>query len=732
VGFDVCVWREDADSIRFGEKSLDIIYQNQIIRDYLKSNRRLGIAGTKGQGKTFLLKAKRAMVQGDNSSTPIVCFPKDEMVDTLDSSISITGVASSEFTINKSLTNCLKDFGLWVQIWKLSIAITIIGSSEFAHLYNEKDFATLNKNSRNLLGIKNSKSRPSIIFYQILDLNFKEFSLVIKDTIKFMQLLDRISNAVYIFIDKIDQAFSGEIIKIVQRGKGIYSKNASFWQYAQYALASASYEIFSNVNSHIKVFYTIRHEALLDAQNLVMTSRNIEGYISELVYTQDDIFEMFKLYVSQEDDENLFSPIDKNRNPEKAFFGFERIKHTYVTDTEERIFSYLYRHSLRRPYDVMKICRELYLKNPKHLTVTIVRHTINDISNKVLKSYLSEVSPFISCTPNEIERLLGCLNTNFFDIQYIQYICKRYNKFFAKMDECWQNCETCKNAHPFSTLYNIGLLGCLKNSSAHPVYTQRFLPIGESKLKIEEYDLPVSPLYCLHPCLCDVSRNHRNYIHHSFFTTNTSIAGEGIEISDVKIDNIKAYLPICMEKLDQEKVFVSSTVYDLEEERKTIKRALFKAGYYPIMSESGEFEYGPNTVHSHDHCIDELLKCRHIVFIIGEQYGGPYAGNKYKNIKEKIVTESHGEIKDPSISLMEFVAAQQSNISYHIFVKNEVLNQHRMRNKPDVTYTCDPNIFKIINYINHLQKDGVKAGNWYIPYKSIQDLRRRLNSLNFN
>lgn len=729
----MCVWREDADSIRFGEKSLSIVYQNQIIKDYLKSNRRLGIAGTKGQGKTFLLKAKRSMVSGDSNSTPIICFPKDEMVDTLDSSISITGVASSEFTINRSLTNCLKDFGIWVQIWKLSIAITIISSPEFAHLYNKKkDFSNLNRLSRNLLGIENHKSRPSIIFYQILDLNFKDFSLVIKDTVKFMQLLDRISNAVYIFIDKIDQAFSGEIIKIAQQGTDIYSKNSSFWQYAQYALASASYELFSNVNSHIKVFYTIRHEALLDVQNLVHTSRNIEGYISELVYTYDDIFEMFKLYVSYEDDEFLFSPEEKHRNSEKAFFGFDKIKHAYVPDTEEGIFSYLYRHSLRRPYDVMRICRELYLKNPKHLSLTIVRHTINEISNRVLRSYLSEVSPFISCTPNDIERLLGCLNTNFFDIHYIQYICKRYNKFFAKMDECWQNCETCKNSHPFSTLYNIGLLGCLKNSSAHPVYSQQFLPIGESKLKIEEYDLPVSPLYCLHPCLCDVSRNHRNYMHHSFFTSNTTIAGEGIEVSDEKIDSIKSSLSDCLVELDKEKVFVSSTIFDLEDERKTIKRALFKAGYYPIMSESGEFEYGPNTVHSHDHCLDELLKCRHIVFIIGKEYGGRYAGDNYKYIKEKIVEDSHGEIAEPSISLMEFVVAHQNNIGYHIFVKNEVLNQHRMRNEPGASFTCDPDVFKIINYVNHLQKDGIKAGNWYIPYKSIQDLRKRLNSLSFN
>ena len=49
----MCVWTEDADVIRFGEKSLNIVYKNQVIKDFLGSNRIFGISGTKGQGKTF-------------------------------------------------------------------------------------------------------------------------------------------------------------------------------------------------------------------------------------------------------------------------------------------------------------------------------------------------------------------------------------------------------------------------------------------------------------------------------------------------------------------------------------------------------------------------------------------------------------------------------------------------------------------------------------------------------
>lgn len=730
-GIGVCVWREDADSIRFEEDALDIVYQNPIIREYLHSNRKLGIAGTKGQGKTFLLKVKRKGYQGSSSDgSSVVCFPKNLMVDTLDSSISIMGTSKDNFVINHSLKKQLKNFNVWVQLWKLSIAICIIGSDEFKHLFSDKDYQILNKLSQQLIEVENVNVRPSIIFFRLLKLDYNDFMLVMQDAALFMQLLDKINCAIYFFIDKVDQAFSEEIYKIAQAGSTVYSKNSSYWQYAQYSLAAAAYEIFSNVNSHIKVFYTIRHEALIDTHRIAPnTARNIEAFISELVYTQDDIFEMFSIYVVNEKKENLSVPREKHSNPEKAFFGFDKIKHAYVADTNESIFAYLYRHSLRRPYDVMKICRELYLKNPCRLNVTIVRHTINDISNKVLKTYLSEMEPFIVCKPKDIDRLLQCMNTNFFDFKYIQYVCQRYNKFISDSDVCLKNCQMCKNAHPFSTLYNIGLIGCIKNSAANPIYTQQYAPIGESRLKINEYDLPDSPLYCLHPCLCDVSRKLRGSIQHTFTTTNEAIAGEGIQILDEQLKNIQKELPERIRELDSEKIFVSSTVLDLSNERRAISQSLFKMGYYPILSESEEFEYGPNDTDSHDHCINEVLKCTQIIFIVGEKYGGIYAGTKYQELAATLCNASEGRITKPSISLMELFAAITNGLQYYVFVKKSVLEQQRLYKENGDSGAVDKEIFSLINFINHIQKNGERAGNWFVPFKSITDLNSRLRSI---
>lgn len=738
------VWTEDADVIRFGEKSLKIVYKNQIIKDFLQSNRIFGIAGTKGQGKTFLLKVKRSNFQGktendEDGSSYITCFPSNMMTDTLDSAITTPSLNNESFIINKSLNSFLKDYKVWVEMWKISVAVTIITSKEFSHLFIEKDYKPLNKLSKSLLSLNNTKSRPCLIFSHLLDLNIKEFAVIMQDANHFMHLLDKVNSAVYIFIDKVEQAFSAEIEKYASQKNTIYQQSISYWQYAQYSLADAAYQLFT-FNTHIKVFYTIRHEALLDASRLVPnTCQNIESYLRELVYTQDDIFEMFKIYIENEDEENLCIPDERYNNPEKAFFGLDIISHAYVANTNEKIFSYLYRHSLRRPRDVMAICRALYLKNPKKLTLQIIRHTINDISNSVLKKYLQEVTPFITCNDKEIYRLLGCMNTNFFDFNYIQYVCQRYNLYHTQSDECHKNCRTCKNAHPFSTLYNIGLIGCLKNSLANPIYRQRFLPLGDSKLKIDEYDLPNSPLYCLHPCLCDVSRNSRNYMHHNFVTTNEIICGEGILTSDEIISNITSSLPDRIIEMNKEKIFISSTIYDLSKERTAIKQLLFKEGYYPVLSESEEFAYPPNDVDSHDHCIDELLKCHTMIFIIGEEYGGKYAGEKYKEYINEIRTESNDKIVEPSISLMEFYAAKKNKLNYYVFVKKSVLEQQRIYNQKkdnheDIqqeSFACNLEIFKVINFVNHIKKEGKRAGNWFIPFKSIPDLKTRLNQISF-
>ena len=241
--------------------------------------------------------------------------------------------------------------------------------------------------------------------------------------------------------------------------------------------------------------------------------------------------------------------------------------------------------------------------------------------------------------------------------------------------------------------------------------------------------MPNSPLFFLHPCLCDVSRNIRTGMQHSFVTTNEVVAGEGIQVTEETINAIKIALSARLDELEAEKVFVSSTVDDLVQERHAVKISLFNMGFYPIMSESDEFEYGPHDMHSHDHCVNEVLKCKKIVFIIGERYGGKYAGDRYKDIASEIITQSGELIREPSISLVELYAAIKNGLQYYVFVKQSVLNQKKVYGENKMTNSMDAEVFTLINFINHLNTNGAVRGNWFIPFKSEKDLIGRLKAI---
>lgn len=732
----ICIWHEDADSFKHGDEALKIVFQNNIVRSYLSSTRILGIAAMKGQGKTFLIKTKRNNLHNskdDNEdTTSVTCFPKDtSLVDTL----------NRDMVINHTIRGLLNDYRTWVSLWQFSIVAAIICSDECRKLYSSSDFIDfsdcvnyffnrgISKDKKGQVvnvpseNIKNTKGRPSVIFSRLLGLDGQTLQQVINQTDLAVRLVDRISNGIYFFIDKVDQAFSTDVYQIKKRGNHNRSVNASHWQYCQYALADAAYNLLS-YNSHIKVFYTIRQEALIDSHLLAPnTARNIESSMIELSYSKDDLYQMFKLYVENETDDCLFDGSLKKSNAERALFGFEEIPHSFVDETIETPFDYLYRHSLRRPCDLMLLCKEIYLKDPKKLNVSIFRQVINENSAKILRRYLAEVEPFITLSYENIEQLLVTINTNIFDLNYMKLVCERYNTELGNISGCRKDCPSCNGTHPFSALCNIGLLGYLRESISDSIPQQRFLPIGESKLKLNEHDIKSSDLYFLHPCLCDISRNTRREIYKVFYTCDITIVGEGVELNIEKLNLIKDTLPDYVDKLSDDKVFVSSTIADLVRERDIVRETLINLHLYPIMSEGINFQYGYDDVDPHDHCIDEMLKCKQLIYIIGNKYGNEYTGSKYRKYAEKIKEESKGKIVKPSISLLEFYVARSNSINIKMFILKNVLEEMKNNGTQIPDSQCDREVFNIVNFIKQLPKDSDKKGGWWLTFKDTEELK---------
>lgn len=704
----MCVWIEDADAIEITDKSLKVVYQNERVGRFINSSKMLGISGIKGQGKTFLLKVKRNM-----AADTVLCFPQNSMVDQLDSSIQI----------NSSISKYMEDYTKWVCIWKIAIAITIIKYSDFKFDL-EKLYREAPKGIQELLDINNKNSKPSIYVDYLLRMNRNTLNKSISWTSVLLNMLQDIHSAVYIFIDKTDQAFSIDIHRIfgdsnMSRGP----RNASYWQYCQYALANAAYDLF-NVNNHIKVYYSIRQEALIDTSKLAPNlKRNIEAYIVNLEYGKKDLKCMYDMYIKYEDNDNLNSSQYKNTNPTRAFLGIDTIENKHVLKSED-IFNYIYRHSLKRPSDIMKICKQLSFDN-KELDAIKIRNTVNECAEEILSMYIAELSPFL---PYKIDDFFIHINTNILNIDYIRYICNRYINH--KIDEytCSRDCMNCSNMHPFTVLYNIGLLGYVKEDINNHKFVQHFNRAGSSVFLEKLVQFPISNFYFIHPCLMDVIYEKRRQCGLVHFTDDNYIIGDTYEFSNEKSHIIEQNIISAEKELKREDVFISSTIEDLEQVRNIVKNALMDRGYNPVMSEKNNFPLDASKlqkVHSHDYCIDKLLECGSLIFIIGKEYGGRYAGNKYAQYKQEIIDNSKGKIKEPSISLMEFYVALKNNLLHYAFIDKQFDNvEIRKQNWSE-------DIINEYNFINHLETNNEINDNWISRYDGDEDLSVRIKQLVF-
>ena len=111
------------------------------------------------------------------------------------------------------------------------------------------------------------------------------------------------------------------------------------------------------------------------------------------------------------------------------------------------------------------------------------------------------------------------------------------------------------------------------------------------------------------------------------------------------------------------RVFVSSTCYDLADERDGLSEFCSTFGFDTTLSERGDVFYHPD-LHTHTSCIRETSNCHLFVLIIGGRFGG-----KYKVDPTKSITNA------------EYSSAIQNGTPVFAFVKQDVLNDHNVWQK---------------------------------------------------
>lgn len=68
------------------------------------------------------------------------------------------------------------------------------------------------------------------------------------------------------------------------------------------------------------------------------------------------------------------------------------------------------------------------------------------------------------------------------------------------------------------------------------------------------------------------------------------------------------------------KIFISSTYYDLKQERNNLSDFISSLGYEAILHEKSSVTYTQNSSLEHD-CYNEIINCDILICIIGNHFG---------------------------------------------------------------------------------------------------------------
>lgn len=351
-------------------------------------------------------------------------------------------------------------------------------------------------------------------------------------------------------------AFAGNNLKLYSEANQMNLSHINYWQRIQLALVEAIYDIKAEYRGNIKIIYTVRREAFNCEDNIFGENRaKIMGLTKELKYTKADYKKIFEECIKKQDPALLYdADLLKCGKVEEAFVGIERICHPYVDNCTESIFDIIYRHSFDRTRDIQeygealtKCIEEIREEIDENERGQIVKRIIEDTAAKLAfnsnkatnsseNSYYFEKLPIIPsfwADSQNFQRFIMCIDRNLLFNDDIKAICKEVN---CRSDCPDDMCKSCRH-HPFSMLYNLGLLGFVSKDDSGLAHKQTFLDACDVTYFHEDNVLPIkaNTLYILHPALTksiDALKKHK-IKHFSGFLLGKDISVDQTVISKI-------------------------------------------------------------------------------------------------------------------------------------------------------------------------------------------------------
>ena len=720
----MCIWNVEADIIDFDDNDImSLVFINQYIDDFLRAKDSMGIAACKGMGKTFLLKAKRMKMMDENPG--ILTLPTDRLVD-----------VSGTIAIGTTQRNFLSSYNNWVALWISCISIYLLSLDIFKSLISESEYNHFDKCIQDLLDSNNIGIFS--VLHKVLSYNSKEkLNKVVMASSLLFDYSQRINKAVAIYVDKLEEPFNRGYYSIPGASKSVEGNyNSSIWAYAQLSFAEAVYAFYSS-RHHIKIFYSIRREALYRGEEISSEYEKLRNRVIRLDYTPDELYKMFCLYIENASEKELFYPEYAKQNPIKAWVGFDTIVHKY--GLEESVWNYIYRHTFQRPRDIMEmgdtihnhiICKKNDMIQKTDLCISVLRHWVNEISTMECKSYISFLDPFMNADDNivfkeEMLRFARTLPLDFFSEKSMVEYCHKMNSNDKQIE-----CINCEKMHYFSTLYNIGLLGYIYKSETDDMYIMDIKHISQSKFDCNHQSLPKGDIYYLHPGFANIVKKEREVFMKPFYPCDYILNSIDSSVNEYHIRRMADSIRSVLGNANNNKVFITSTGRDLENERKRIRRLLENKGYKVYTYEDSDFpqknsyedQYNGAT---HDHCIDVMLDCKHLIYIFSGRFGGLYAGKKYLGYVES----KEAIDQKPSISFVEYLVGVSNGKNVKVYVDEKVdiaRGEYLANGQPDNYRSQAVENVSVLKQLGYFNKLG--NGTWYDKYSNYDNLEEYINA----
>jgi len=477
-------WTVDADDIRVAEDFDDaLLHRTPEIDNFLNLDRddKFIVIGTKGFGKTLLLKAKRILYQRAGRAA---CLPTGNL---LDKPIGdkIFGKEALAFFAASSLP--------WSKLWLTAIAATTL-----KHLGRADGLRVTQK----LAGLMADERLVGVIdhFVRLLDFSPSELQRSAADTDgHLLPRLRAVNSPVAIFIDGVDEYFNKHIESRTSHPSVTGPLSPNVWYFAQLGLVEVAYQL-RRINHHLKVFAAVRKEAYARLQTTVM-SQQYRGSAIDIVYPIESLREIFFNNIRLEKAAKMVRPERLRADPFEAFLGRTKISHVY-TGEEEDTFDYVCRHTLLRPRDLMTIGERLGALQPEERrNEHRVKEAVNLAATEIAHEYLTEIAPYVGDL--DLERFLRRIPGHILTRGEVEDLFREHSVEGGAVDE----------KHVFCALYRVGLLGHLHHDWVRGEWVQRFLRPGEGTLEPDGV-LPHATHYLVQPVLSDViGRLNPGYLH---------------------------------------------------------------------------------------------------------------------------------------------------------------------------------------------------------------------------